>query len=507
MKFKRNIDCKLFCEQIKAGDLTLRRRFMLYVASAVVFSVMLLLLLLSLFGVLNPSTGRIELYLNNQLDNHIAQLEHDVDQLASYSVSFSKQMETVIEDQLTERNITFHELTNNIDALTALQTEAYATVYTNIRIAPCSGAFYILNTTVNNSLEVPQYNGIYLKFANLYAETTVNTEVALFRGASDVARENNINLFSTWQNEMRTDVFSDTSIFAENTYVMSRVTKIPDTWERARYIYSPIYGEDNQVIGICGFELNDLYIQLSYRAADTESAQTICALLDKTDTGFAGQFISNRSGYIPPICENIAVTEHGSFREYQCGDYEYIGKEKDISIDDNTLTVAIMFPKQQYESILLFGQLKNITIFFIVSVVALCTCLWMSKKYITPIKKSITEMQTALDNMNHQNSEAKQEIARLAYSRKNEVDPYNYEQFLIGVKTLTPMEKTVFNYYLEGKSVKEIVELAGIKESTVRFHNRNIYSKLGVNSLKQLLLYASIMKRDEENEILNKEKK
>lgn len=58
----------------------------------------------------------------------------------------------------------------------------------------------------------------------------------------------------------------------------------------------------------------------------------------------------------------------------------------------------------------------------------------------------------------------------------------------------------VFNYYLEGKSVKEIVELVGFKESTIRFHNRNIYSKLGVNSLKQLLRFAAIMKFDEDDE-------
>ena len=109
-------------------------------------------------------------------------------------------------------------------------------------------------------------------------------------------------------------------------------------------------------------------------------------------------------------------------------------------------------------------------------------------------------MQTTLDQMSSEQSEAKQEIARLAYSRKNEVDPYDYEQFLMGVKTLTQMEQTVFQYYLSGKGVKEIVDLEGIKESTVRFHNRNIYSKLGVTSLKQLLLFTSIMKRDEEGD-------
>lgn len=533
--------CKQFYDKIKSGSLSLRRRFVLYVASAIVASVMLLLLLLSLFGVLNPVNGRIDTYLDDQLDTHVAQMERDMDKLAAYSLSFSKQMETVIEGYLTEHNMSFGDLTNNIDALTALQTGVYGTVYTNIRIAPCSGAFYILDTTVNNTLDTPHYNGIYIKFANLYAESTVNTKVALYRGSSEIARRNDINLSSTWQNEMLTDAFADTSIFAENVFVMSDVTKIPDTWERARYIYSPIYGEDGQVIGICGFELSDLYMQLAYSTADTESAQTVCALLDKTDGGYIGQFISNRSGYVPPVCESITVKEYGAFYEYECGNYEYIGKAKEAVIDGNTLTIAFMFPKQQYENIVREGQLKNVSIFFIIAAVAICACLWLSKKYMKPIRKSLTQiktnktdftpsgiteiddlfaflaeqgrkneaalaemegqkamMQTTLDQMSSEHSEAKQEIARLAYSRKNEVDPYDYEQFLIGVKTLTQMERTVFVHYLAGKSVKEIVELEGIKESTVRFHNRNIYSKLGVNSLKQLLMFAAIMKRDEE---------
>lgn len=537
------IRCKQFYKKIKTGGLTLRRRFMMYVASAIVTSIMLLLFLLSLFGVLNPADSRIETYLDNQLDNHVAQTQHDIDKLAAYSLSFSEQMETVIEDYLTNHSLTFQDLTNNIEALTALQAKSYGTVYTNIRVAPCSGAFYILNTTVNNTLEVPRYNGVYIKFANLYAESAINTKVALFRGSSEVARYNNINLFSTWQNEMQTDVFADTSELAEKSYVMSRVTKIPDTWERARYIYSPIYGKDSQVIGICGFELSDLYTQLAYSAADTVSAQTVCALLDKTESGYIGQFICNRSGYVPPVCENITVKEHGSFCEYQCGNYEYIGKEKEIVIDANALTIAMMFPKKQYESIVHSAQSKNIAIFFIIALVAFCACLWLSKKYITPIRKSITQfktnkteytpsgiieiddlfaflaeqdrkneealaemesqktqIQSSLEQVSSEHSEAKREIARLAYSRKNEVDPDDYEQFLMGVKTLTQMERTVFEHYLAGKKVKDIVELLGIKESTVRFHNRNIYSKLGVNSLKQLLLYAAIMKRDEKGE-------
>ena len=517
------------------------RTVAIYVASSIVAFAMLLLLLLSVFGVLNPINGRIDEYLDDQLINHTAQIEHDVDKLAAYSVSFSKQMEMLIAEYLTDNQMTFDELTNDIDALTALQSMAYHTVYTNIQVASCSGAFYILDATVNDTLEVPHYNGIYIKFANLYAESTINTKVSLFRGSADVARANNINLFSTWQNEMLTDAFEDTSVYANNAYFLSSVEDLPDSWEQARYIYTPIYGNDSQVIGICGLELSDLFVQLSYNTADTESAQTICALFDKTDSGYKGQFISNRSGYVPPECEIITVTQEGSFYEYRCGENAFIGKEKEIVIDGNTLTVAIMLPKPQYESIVRNGQLKNILIFFIIAMTALCSCLWLSKKYISPIRKSIdafkaskedytpsgiveiddlfvflaeqdrkneavlaemekekAQIQSTLDQISTEHNKAQQKIAQFAYSRKNEVDPYDYEQFLMGLKTLTHMERVVFNYYLDGKGVKDIVELVGVKESTIRFHNRNIYSKLGVNSLKRLLMFAAIMKQDEE---------
>ena len=65
--------------------------------------------------------------------------------------------------------------------------------------------------------------------------------------------------------------------------------------------------------------------------------------------------------------------------------------------------------------------------------------------------------------------------------------------FVEGIKNLTPMESRIFGYYLEGMSVGQIMEVASIKESTLRYHNRNIYNKLGVKSLKQLLQYAAQM--------------
>jgi DNA-binding CsgD family transcriptional regulator len=57
--------------------------------------------------------------------------------------------------------------------------------------------------------------------------------------------------------------------------------------------------------------------------------------------------------------------------------------------------------------------------------------------------------------------------------------------------TLTPTERSIYDCYLAGKSTKEVLKELDIKENTLKFHNKNIYSKLGVSSRKQLLEYVS----------------
>lgn len=64
------------------------------------------------------------------------------------------------------------------------------------------------------------------------------------------------------------------------------------------------------------------------------------------------------------------------------------------------------------------------------------------------------------------------------------------KRFVEGLDTLTPSEKNIYSLYLEGKSTKEILVQLNIKENTLKFHNKNLYSKLGVSSRKQLLEIA-----------------
>ena len=127
------------------------------------------------------------------------------------------------------------------------------------------------------------------------------------------------------------------------------------------------------------------------------------------------------------------------------------------------------------------------------------SCLYFSHRYLIPVypEHPMQLLQASLKQMYSKQQENRQQIERLAYSRKTEVDPYDYENFLMGIKELTETERKVFGYYLQGKTVKEIMELSGVKNRPSVFHNRNIYSKLQVSSLKQLRSFAAIMKQDD----------
>ena len=64
------------------------------------------------------------------------------------------------------------------------------------------------------------------------------------------------------------------------------------------------------------------------------------------------------------------------------------------------------------------------------------------------------------------------------------------ESFEKSIETLTATEHAIYLYYVAGKTTKEILAELNIRENTLKFHNKNLYGKLGVTSRKQLVEYA-----------------
>ena len=62
---------------------------------------------------------------------------------------------------------------------------------------------------------------------------------------------------------------------------------------------------------------------------------------------------------------------------------------------------------------------------------------------------------------------------------------------------LTPAERTIYELYLEGMGTKDVLSKLNITQNTLKYHNKNIYSKLGVSSRKELIALAKALEADQ----------
>ena len=534
---------RLLLQHFRAESLSLRKRFLLYIISAIATFLALTMVLLNLFGVINSANVQIMRDMDTWLANSADSIENDCDELAACAISFSHQLESQIQNFLIQQQLQFEDLQDNTQALTDLQQELYGTVYLNMQVAPASGSFYILNTTVNSTSETPQFNGIYLKYVNLSSENTVNNDFALYRGSYTTGKENDLTFHSGWNNENRTDFFADCeSVFSDGVhYALSTVAEIPDTWENARYIYVPLRDRQDTIIGVCGFEISDLLFRLSHKSEDPRWGQLVCGLIDQQQGGYSGQFSSNRyqtgSTHTP-----LRVTSKKDYTQFDFGMESCVGTTKDIFLGNDSFTVAVMMSQAQYQKFVRDGQLQNAVIFLILGILAMASCIVMSHRYVSPIlkrfeqvmaneiggdptnireiedlfaflaardeayearlKKLEQERQAAEANATRSQKDyetalrrldlVQGELDQLAAAQRREIVLEEYEFFLCNLGTLTATEYKVYELYLAGKNARQIAEILDISENTLKYHNKNIYSKLGISSRKQMLRFAAL---------------
>jgi len=70
-----------------------------------------------------------------------------------------------------------------------------------------------------------------------------------------------------------------------------------------------------------------------------------------------------------------------------------------------------------------------------------------------------------------------------------------FVEFENRVKTLTPTERTVLQYYIDGNTLEEIAQKSYISINTAKKHNTNLNRKLGISSRDELMLYIELFRR------------
>jgi ATP/maltotriose-dependent transcriptional regulator MalT len=69
----------------------------------------------------------------------------------------------------------------------------------------------------------------------------------------------------------------------------------------------------------------------------------------------------------------------------------------------------------------------------------------------------------------------------------------DYEAFRRNLNTLTRAERRVFDLYRAGYRAKDMPDIMGCSVNNIKYHNKNIYSKLWISSREELLGYIKMM--------------
>ena len=299
---------------------------------------------------------------------------------------------------------------------------------------------------------------------------------------------------------------------------------------------APIVNDKKEIIGVCGFEINSLYFKYIYKNSVSDTEHMVLTVFDETDDSYSGIISEYTAASIISAEGNFKYVPNTPFDLFRINDEKYIGKTQNFSVGESNHYSAVMLPYSYYRYSKYKTQLLIFVIFLLITAAAIICCSVLSRRYINPIINDIEglkqgtinkqnlripeivdlldfleqndrDYEQKLSSLEEQKRLAEQEAARIQSEldriidkRKKELSDDGVNHFMQNLITLTPREKDVFNLYLEGYSGKEIVEKLGFTNNALKFHNKNIYSKLGVTSRKELMQYAVILKQRIRNE-------
>ncbi|MBE6716145.1 MAG: helix-turn-helix transcriptional regulator [Ruminococcaceae bacterium] len=543
----------------KSRKTTLHRRLLLFFLSVSIFLIVSFSLTLSLFGINGGEENSVKNHISTELSIIAEEINKNFGLTSLRGIEIAEETVKLGEEFFQSRNISPSELSSHPEMIEPLLSRFMPTLVNTIKNEYCGGVFVILDASVteNKSENGNRKSGIFIKKTQPTSTDSVGVDLHFLRGPAKIARENNIMLLGQWIMEFDIsgqDFFKKTIDTAKNNpqlpisrlyYWSGRIT-LKGNSESGFLLCVPMRGSDGTVFGICGIEISDRLFKENYspeggtynniftamaprNGSDLITSEGLIAgnlyltgtrwehNLEFTEKNNGVVYFSNKNGSFGGLTEEIILYPSNSAYK-----------------DSESWSIAVLLDKQELTS-----AINGNLFYFIITAVTLILfsiviSYFISKRYLRPISEAfhsikhesheernstnyheisdlfdfLAEKDKKYEDHIKQKEEdslklrseyekTQLELSRLAYSRKQEVDPLLYQQFLDNLSTLTPTERTVFDLYIEGKHASEIMKILGIKENTLKYHNKNIYSKLGVSSRKELLRYAAIMNREQ----------
>lgn len=285
----------------------------------------------------------------------------------------------------------------------------------------------------------------------------------------------------------------------------------------------------------------------SYFEQPSDLSRLACILTANTGDTLevsAGPVTYTKDGSCTLPGDTLSAREmsNGLFR-FSGGGYDFVGKLEQVSFaggDDHTL--AVLIPKEDYDRAVFSGAVQAALLAFLLLFFAAACCAYLTRRYLKPVYEDMkrlqtdapnkaqmtfddfnplseaistreethkalvtsledekVELQSRFDETQSQLEVVQADAKQLATRRRDELDPADYEMFLLEYRKLTEKQRLIIDDMVDGLSPQESADHLNYQKRTVYSYRRDIYEKLNINGkdkLSQLRLRVALLRQE-----------
>jgi DNA-binding CsgD family transcriptional regulator/uncharacterized protein YneF (UPF0154 family) len=507
-------------------------RLFLLLAVLVVTIILGVIAILIVTGTFTAGLSENERIVENELIYVSQNISQEYGQLSLQTVEFSKALSDIMEEKMNKLGISAADLQDHPEMLEEIVSVGYEQAFFSLQLAKSSGAFFVLDATVNPALDDAQSSraGLYLKNMEPNIVNSLAPNIIVLRGFPSISRTNSLPLHAQWKMEFDINnidaPYYHRPIDAANLnpelplsrlYYWSPAFKLPGTSEDIMLCSVPLIDSRGHVFGVCGLEISAMLFKLSNMPHRGTYQRMFCVFSPLTENKIDLQKSMFAGGYSAKMTSKgnttLKISDQGrSFCSYkQSQDHSFLGLHKPINLyakdsafSDEEWVAALMIPEGDVVSSITQLNLMLIFLLTILVLLGIVAAYFLSRNFLKPIfegldiiksenlseapRTQIPEINDLIDFLKVHNEElyekAKQENLSLS----------SLDEFLENTEKLTPSERLVFDHYVKGYTPKETAEELFLSINTIKTHNKRIYTKLNVKSRDELLLYVKLLK-------------
>ena len=532
---------------------SLNRTLLIFFSGIPIVIILILAFCLSWFGMTDGGRNTLSAYIDGELAGLSENISDDFAELSVTGISLSQKISDKCDTFFHENGITADKLAEHPELFEAMLGGAMEQVLFVADHYNCGGVFIMLDAATNASADSSARAGVFIKKTSPVSSQAANMKNYMLRGSAAIARAHNIELLGQW--EMEFDI-SGQEFFTEAMETARRNPELPLSrlyrWtgrvllkgnsEAGFLLLVPLRSYDGTVFGLCGIEVSDRMFKYLYSPGTSDYTDVFSVLAPYSDNLLhteSGLVAGNHylTGFWPE--EHLTVSEgKADFYTLKNDSGCHSGRIEKIVLypadspySTEEWRLAVLMPEADLNEAISGSTAYYIAIFAVMLILCIAAVAVASRRISKAVKKNaqramrrdsdggiqksvytefddlmvyLEELDSAhekeLRTVNRQKELVQLELSRIAEQSMDETDPDDYEHFLANLSTLTEKEREIFDLYLENLPGKEIRVMLGIKENTFKFHNKNIYQKLGVSSRKELMRYATLMRHGERKE-------